>query len=92
MSSNLKSTTNRVNNNKFNGKNYKSLDQINLIRKKNKIANNSNNNNFGFISMESNNNLASSYFKELYLKIFSNGLFMKSNFNFNDTKEKISQW
>ena len=78
MISNTKTTSNRVNN-KFNGKNYKSLDQISLIRNQ-KQSN--------IMSIESNN-LTSSYFKELYLKIFSNNSFIRNNFKLNSHK---SQW
>ena len=70
------------NNNKFNSKNYKSLDQINLIRQ-HKFDSNSRS-----IEMDSNN-LTSSYFKELYLKLFSSNSFIKkacSNAKLNDKK------
>ena len=82
MTSNTKATPNRVYN-KFNGKNYRSLDQINLIRQQKQA-----NNNYNLLSMESNN-LTSNYFKELYLKIFSNNSFIKNNFKLNSSK---SQW
>jgi len=78
MTSNTKNTSNRVNN-KFNGKNYKSLDQISLIRNQKQSY---------LMSIESNN-LTSSYFKELYLKIFSNNSFIRNNLKLKSHK---SQW
>jgi hypothetical protein len=77
MTSNTKNTSNRVNN-KFNGKNYKSLDQISLIRNQKQSY---------LMSIESNN-LTSSYFKELYLKIFSNNSFIRNNLKLNSHKSQ----
>ena len=63
---NNNNSTNRVNN-KFCSKNYKSLDQLNIIRQKRQL-----------LSTEANISKAN-YFRDLYIKIFSNNSLLKTN-------------